>query len=80
MFVAVVLVVAAAAAALVSAVVSAGRAAASAADAAARYAFCVCASFFVIHNADASSPDIDPHTSGRSPQAVESSARHQVAV
>ena len=36
--------------------------------------------FFFIHNASSSSTDIDPHTSGRSPQAVEISARHQVAV
>ena len=40
-----------------------------AAAAAARHACCVCVSFFcVIHNADASSTDIDPHASGRSPQ------------
>ena len=57
-----------AAAALVLAVASAGRAAVSAADSAAHHACCVCASFFVIPNADASSPDIDPHVSGRSPQ------------
>ena len=71
----------AAAAGLVLAVASGGRAAASAAAAAARHACCVCASFFfLIHNADASSTDIDPYTSGRSPQAVEITARHQVAV
>ena len=58
-----------AAAALVLAVASACCAAASAAAAAARHACCVCVSFFfVIHNADASSTDIDPHASGRSPQ------------
>ena len=60
---------AAAAAGLVLAVASGGRAAASAAAAAARHACCVCASFFfLIHNADASSTDIDPHASRRSPQ------------
>ena len=68
MFVALLLVVAAVVAALVLVVASAGRAAASAAAAAARHACCVCVSFFVIHNADASSTDIDPHASGRSPQ------------
>ena len=67
--VAVVIRAAAAAAALVLAVASDCRAAASAAAAAARHACCVCVSFFfVIHNADASSTDIDPHASGRSPQ------------
>ena len=72
MFAAFVLVVAAAAAALVLAVASACCAAASAAAAAARHACCVCVSFFfVIHNADASSTDIDPHASGRSPQTSE---------
>ena len=57
--------------ALVLAVVSDGRAAASAAAAAARpvFFFCVSLFFFVIHNADASSTDIDPHASGRSPQS-----------
>ena len=63
-----VVVLAAAAATLVLAVASDCRAAASAAAAAARHACCVCVSFFVIHNADASSTDIDPHASGRSPQ------------
>ena len=56
--------------ALVLAVASDGRAAASAAAAAARHACCVCVSFFVIHNAGASSTDIDPHASGRSPQTA----------
>ena len=67
--VAVVVLGAASAATLVLAVASDCRAAASAAAAAARHACCVCVSFFfVIHNADASSTDIDPHASGRSPQ------------
>ena len=62
-------VVLAAAAVLVLAGASDCRAAASAAAAAALHACCVCVSFFfVIHNADASSTDIDPHASGRSPQ------------
>ena len=62
MFVALLLVVAAVVAALVLVVASAGRAAASAAAAAARHVCCVCVSFFfVIHNADASSPVIDPY-------------------
>ena len=56
---------------LVLAVASDCRAAASAAAAAARHACCVCSSFFfVIHNADASSTDIDFHASGRSPQTL----------
>ena len=57
---------------LVLAVASACRAAASAAAAAACHACCVCSSlfFFVIHNADASSTDIDFHASGRSPQTL----------
>ena len=64
--VAVVVLAVAASAALVLAVASEFRAAASAAAAAACHACCVC--FFVIHNADASSSDIDPYVSGRSPQ------------
>ena len=68
--IAVVVLAAAAAAVLVLAGASDCRAAASAAAAAARHACCVCVSFFfVIHNADASSTDIDPYASGRSPQS-----------
>ena len=66
--VAVVVIAAASVATLVLAVASDCRAAASAAAAAARHACCVCVSFFVIHNADASSTDINPHASGLSPQ------------
>ena len=68
--VAVVVLAAASVATLVLAVASDCRAAASAAAAAARHACCVCVSFFVIHNAGASSTDIDPHASGRSPQTA----------
>ena len=62
---------AAAAATLVLAVAFDCRAAALAAAAAARHACSVCVSFFfVIHNRDASSTDIDLHASGRSPQTL----------
>ena len=61
--------VASAAAILVLAVASDCRAAASSAAAAARPVCCVFV-FFVMHNADASSTDIDHHASGRSPQTA----------
>ena len=64
--VAVVVLCAAAAASL--AVASDGRAAVPDAAAAACHACCVCVSFFFLRNADASSTDIDPFASGRSPR------------